>query len=160
MTSFVLSSLSLLAISGGIIYFIAKKNYEKGFYGLILFLCSIMVFAFPLAGKLKDNPDFYPISQLRTIEGMESVGLYSLSKTIPSPEMIFDLGEAIQRVPEPAKLPQNETFGLLIVDTIPSAVEQLYSTEFKAQFDLNNRARGKNGHKARKTMKLYLLEKK
>lgn len=160
MTSFILSSISLLGLSGAISYFLTKKAYDKGFYSIILFLCSIMVFAFPLAGKLKDNPDYYPMSELRSIQGMEEIGLYSLSKTIPSPEMIFDLGEAIQRVPDPGSLPQEEPFALLVVDSIPSGVEQLYNSEFKAKFDLNNRAKGKNGHKARKTMKLYLLEKK
>ena len=158
-TAYFLSSAALFSLGALLFVWIRQKNYEKSFYGIILFICSIMLFAFPMAELLYDNDKYLSLSTLRDMEGMEDAALYSVDP-LPSPELIFDLGEPIKRVKTTSELPQNEAFGLLVNDTISSAVTREFDTEFKALFDINNLKEGKSGHKQRKTMKLYLAEKK
>ena len=66
----------------------------------------------------------------------------------------------MKRVKTPEELPQSESFALFVYDTVPQSVQRHFKTEFKAQFDINNMKEGKREHKKRKTMKLFVLEKK
>jgi len=157
--AYFLSSITLFSLGVLLFFWIRKKSYEKCFYGIILFICSVMLFAFPMAELLYDNDDYLSLSGLRKMEGMKEAALYSVDP-LPSPELIFDLGEPIKRVKTTRELPQNEAFGLLVNDTLSPTVSEEFYTEFKALFDINNLKEGKSGHKQRKTMKLYLAEKK
>jgi hypothetical protein len=158
-TAYFLSSAALFSLGILLFAWIRKRNYERCFYGVILFICSIMLFAFPMAELLYDNDKYLSLSTLREMDGLEDAALYSVDP-LPSPELIFDLGEPIKRVKTTQELPQNEVFGLLVNDTLSPLVTREFDTEFKAMFDINNLKEGKSGHKQRKTMKLYLLEKK
>lgn len=159
-TSFFLSSVSLFTL--GVLLFLGlrKKAYEKCFYCMILFICSIMMFALPMAELLYDNEHYQSPSGLRSIKGMQQLELYSTKRTIPSPELIFDLGEPVKRVREAAQLPQNGEFGLLVSDSIPTEVQNNFTMELVTVFDINNLKEGSRGHKKRKTWELYRLEKK
>lgn len=154
------SSLALFSLGIMIFVWLRKRAFEKCFYGVILFICSILLFAFPMAELLYDNDKFLSLSTLRSIDGMEKIDLYSTDRLIPSPELIYDLGEPIKRVQLADQLPQNGRFALLVNDSIPADVRMDFKTEFITLFDINNLKEGKRGHKKRKTLKLYQLEKK
>lgn len=158
--SYFLSSASLFSLGLLMFLWLRKKYYERCFYGVILFTCSIMLFAFPMASLLYDNDQYLSLQTLRKMEGMEALPLYSTDPSLPSPELIFDLGEPVKRVKTATDLPQNGNFGLLVNDSIPMAVQRNFNTEFKALFDINNLKEGRSGHKQRKTLMFYLLEKK
>ncbi len=159
-TPFFLSSVTLFTLGVLIFVWLAKSYYERCFYGVILFICSIMLFAFPMAELLYDNEEYLPLSRLRQMEGAERLSLYSTDPDLPSPELIFDLGEPIKRVKGAEHLPQSGTFGLLVSDSVPGQVKETFRMELKADFDINNRKEGALGHKDRKTMRFYLMEKK
>ncbi len=159
-TSFFFSSITLFSLGILFIYWLNKNYYERCFYGIILFSCSIILFAFPMAELSYDNDKYLGLESFREMEGMENLKLYSTAKLIPSPELIYDLGEPMKRVKTPDELPQSEIFALFVYDTIPQTVQQQFKSEFKVQFDINNLKEGKSGHKKRKTIKLYVLEKK
>ncbi len=158
--SFILASSTLFTLSILIFIYLKKQNFEKSFYSVILFICSIMLFAIPMAKTFYDNDDFLSLNSLRKIEKVKNVQLYSTDKNLPSPELIFQLGEPIKRVNFENELPQNKSFGLLVHDSIPLAVTEAYNSEFIMLFDENHIKKGKTGHRARLTIKLYLLEKK
>ncbi len=158
--SYFLSSASLFILGLMMFLWLRKKYYERCFYGIILFTCSIMLFAFPMAPLLYDNDQYLSLQTLRKMEGMKELPLYSTDPSLPSPELIFDLGEPVKRVKTAKELPQDRSFGLLVNDSIPIAVQRNFKTEFKALFDINNLKEGRSGHKQRKTLMFYLLEKK
>jgi len=158
--AYFLSAATLFSIGVLLFIWIWKRSYEKCFYGIILFICSIMLFAFPMAELTYDNDKYLSLEAFREMEGMENLKLYSTARSIPSPELIFDLGEPMKRVKTPEELPQTESFALFVYDTVPQSVQGQFRTEFKAQFDINNMKEGKREHKKRKTMKLFVLEKK
>ena len=157
--SYFLSSATLFSL--GILMFIwlRKKAFEKCFYGMILLLCSIVLFAFPMAKLTYDNDQYLSLSEFRHMEGMKDLEIYSTAKSIPRPELIYDLGEPMKRVKTADQLPQSGEFALFVYDTIPQTIQHQFKSEFKAQFDINNLREGKSGHKNLKTMKLYVLEK-
>jgi len=159
-SSFILTSISLFTIGVFIFIYLKNMNFEKSFYAVILFICSIMLFAIPMARSFYDNDDFLSLNSLRTMENMQNLKLYSTDKNIAAPELLFQLGEPIKRVNLPEELPQQNSFGLLVNDTIPKTVSNVYNYEFIALFDENHVKKGKRGHRARRTLKLYLLEKK
>lgn len=154
------SSITLFSLGLMIFIWLRKRAFEKCFYGIIMFICSIILFAFPMAELLYDNDKFLSVGTLRSIDGMEEVKLYSTEPFIPSPELIYDLGEPIKRVVSAEQLPQEGRFALLVNDSIPTDVKMHFKTEFITLFDINNLKEGKRGHKKRKTLKLYQLEKK
>ena len=157
--SFTITSIALLTLGILIFYYLKKQNFEKSFYAVILFICSITLFAVPMANIFYDNDDYLSLSTLREIDKMKSLDLYSTNKGLPSPELLFALGEPVKRVKSVNELP-DKPFALLVDDTIPKAVNKVYDTEFIALFDENHTGKGKRGHRARRTIKLYLLEKK
>jgi hypothetical protein len=155
-----MTSITLFTIGVLIFVYLKKQKFENSFYAVILFICSIMLFAIPMAKSFYDNDDFLSLNSLRSIEKMKHLKLYSTDKNIPAPELLFQLGEPIKRVSAIGELPQKRSFGLLVNDTIPTAVINAYTSEFIALFDENHVKKGKREHRPRRTIKLYLLEKK
>ena len=158
-TSYFFSSVTLFMLGLMIFIWLWKKNYEKCFYGIIMFISSIILFAFPMAELTYDNDEFLSAGTIREIKKMEGLNLYSNS-SILAPELIYDLGEPYTRVKSINELPQKGKFGFMTWNTIENDLESNYTIELIAKFDINNRKKGKSGHKIRKTSKLYILEKK
>ncbi len=142
-----------------IFHYLKKNNFEKAFYAVIVFISSIIIFALPLAKTFYTNEDYLSINTLRLHENLKDVKLFSTDKVLAAPELIFELGEPIKRVRSQSELPDKNKFGLLVNDTIPKEVKANFSTKFIAQFDENHSKKGSRGHRPRRTIKLYLLEK-
>lgn len=157
--AFFLSSFTLFFIGILIFYWIRKKAYEKCFYGMVLLLCSIVLFAFPMADLLTDNEKYLSAGTTREIEGMKGLELYCTDRII-SPEIIYDLGETVKRIKSSDQLPQEGKFGLLAYQTIPEEIKQEFDMEFIAQFDINRRHDEDRNPHSRLTSKLFILEKK
>ena len=126
---------------------------------MILFLCSIILFAFPMAELTYDNDKFISAGTIRDIPEIKDLELFSTDRII-SPEIIYDVGEPVKRVKFADQLPNKGKFGLLAYESIPEEIERNFNMEFIVQFDINNLKEGKSGHKTRKTSKLFILEKK
>ena len=154
------TSASLFSIGVLLFIWLKKRAYEKCFYGIILFACSIVLFGFPIAELTYDNNNYHSLNEFREMDGMQDLEIYSTALLIPRPELIYDLGEPMKRVNKPEQLPQSKAFALFVYDTIPQIIQEQYKAEFKVKFDINNVKEGKRGHKEKKTMKLYVLEKK
>lgn len=157
--AYFLGSATLFGLGILIFVWLRKKAYEKCFYGMILLLCSIILFAFPMAELTYDNDEYLSAGTIREIDGMNTLNLYTTDATI-SPEIIYDLGEPVKKVRSLDQLPQEEKFALLTFQPIPEEVSLNYSMEFVVEFDINNLKRGKSAHKDRKRSKLFILEKK
>ncbi len=154
------TSATLFSIGVLLFIWLKKRAYEKCFYGIILFACSIVLFGFPIAELTYDNNNYHSLNEFREMDGMQDLEIYSTALLIPRPELIYDLGEPMKRVNKPEQLPQSKAFALFVYDTIPQIIQEQYKAEFKVKFDINNVKEGKRGHKEKKTMKLYVLEKK
>ncbi len=154
------TSASLFSIGILLFIWLKKRAYEKCFYGIILFVCSIVLFGFQIAELTYDNDKYHSLNHFREMDGMQDLEIYSTALLIPRPELIYDLGEPMKRVKTPDELPQLETFALFVYDTIPQIIQEQFKAEFKAKFDINNLKEGKRGHNKRKTIKLFVLEKK
>jgi len=160
-TSFFFSSFSLFSIGVLMFYWLRKNDYEKNFYGVILLICSIILFAFPMAGLLFNNDLYSNISTLRDREELKELKIYT--SQIPlyfPPEYLYHFGEPVIHVKTVDDLPQTETFGLLVHDSIPADFLKEYRADYNQRFDLNLRKAKTGIHQNRKVMDLYVLEKK
>lgn len=157
--AYFLSAASLFLLGVLIFIWLRKKAYEKCFYTMILLLCSIMLFAFPMAQLLYDNDQYLSAEKIREMDDIKGLELYTSDNGI-SPEFIFDLGEPLKRVTSVEELPQKGKFGLLAYESIPEEIQNNFEIKFIVQFDINNRKEGSSSHKVRKTSKLFVLEKK
>ncbi len=157
---FILTSITLFSLGISIFYYLKKNNFEQTFYLIIAFICGIMIFALPLVKTFYTNEDYLSLSTLRKHDNMKNVKLYSTDKDLHSPELIFALGEPIKRVKSMDELPVKNKFALLVRDTIPKEVKVNYSSKFIALFDENHSKKGTREHRPRRTIKLYLMEKK
>ena len=160
-TSFFFSSFSLFSIGVLMFYWLRKNDYEKNFYGVILLICSIILFAFPMAGLLFNNDLYSNISTLRDREELKELKIYT--SQIPlyfPPEYLYHFGEPVIHVKTVDDLPQTETFGLLVHDSIPADFLMEYRADYNQRFDLNLRKAKTGIHQNRKVMDLYVLEKK
>ena len=126
---------------------------------MILLLCSIMLFAFPMAQLLYDNDQYVSAEKIREMDDIKGLELYTSDNGI-SPEFIFDLGEPLKRVTSAYELPQQGKFGFLAYEAIPEEIQNNFEMKFIVQFDINNRKEGTSSHKLRKTSKLFVVEKK
>ncbi len=70
----------------------------------------------------------------------------------------YEIAEPIKKVTNFKQLPKNNNFALLVKDSIPKQIKDNFDIKFIEQFDENYVKRGKRGHKSRRTLKLYLLE--
>jgi hypothetical protein len=159
--SFFFSSISLFSLGILMIYWLRKRAYEWDFYGVILFICTIILFAFPLAGLLLNNDLYSNINTLRDDDELKELKIYT--NQIPlffPPEYLYHFGEPVYHIEKAEELPQNEVFGLLVKDSIPVRIRQEFNYDFNQRFDLNMRKEGTGSYNLRKVMKLYVLEKK
>ncbi|MGI9532949.1 ArnT family glycosyltransferase [Lutimonas sp.] len=160
-TSFFLSSISLFSLGILMFYWLFKKAYEKNFYGVILFICSIILFAFPMAGLLFDNDAYSNISTLRDREELKELKICTSEVPLAfPPEYLYHFAEPVYHIKTLDELAGTETFGLLVHDSIPAYILNEYNADFNQRFDLNLRKRKEGKRNNRKVMKLYVLEKK
>ncbi|UCE92628.1 MAG: hypothetical protein JSV73_07250, partial [Flavobacteriaceae bacterium] len=158
-TYFVLTSISLFALGILIIKWLRTKNYEYCFYGIILFICSIILFAFPLLELSYNNDKFQSASGLREFQETRTLDIYSMD-SILSPELIYDLGEPMKRVKQLKDLPEKGSFTFMTYDTIPDSLGVQFKAHFVTRFDINNWEKGGGRHKQRNTSNVFVLEKK
>lgn len=158
---YLLSSLAFLALGGLMLFSVVKGKYQRAFYGIVLFLSSITLLSMPMAHLLYNNDAHHSLSTLREIDAVEDLPLYSTDwEVLPSPECFFALGEPLKRVKSADELPQKGKFGLLVRFPIPQEVQNEFEVEFISRFDENLIKQSLNRNNDRKTMELYLLEKK
>ena len=133
-----------------------EKNYENSFYAVILFLCSVMVFGFPLAKTFYDNPEFRNPNLVRKIAGAENVPLFYLEEI--APEIIWELGEPAKRISTLKELSELSSAGIFANDSIAGIIENNFEVKSKIRIDLNYVNPSKSGYKTRLTEQFLLIE--
>ncbi|MCA0932682.1 glycosyltransferase family 39 protein [Lutimonas saemankumensis] len=156
---FALVSISLLSLGILILKWLRSENYEYCFYGVIYFICSIILFAFPLVELSYNNDEFKNASTLREIKETRDLEIYSMDPIL-APEIIYDLGEPIKRVRFIKDLPEKGSFTFMTYDTIPDSLQTRFNANFVTRFDINNWKKNGGRHEIRNTSNVFVLEKK
>lgn len=160
-TSFFFSAISLLGLGILMLIWLRKRAYEYNFYGMILFISTLILFAFPLGEMLFDNDQYSNISTLRDNDDLKELDIYTTEFPLfLSPEYVYHFGEPVTHAFEARSLPQQKKFGLLVRDTIPVYVKNHFDFTFRHRYDINYRKKETGDYSPRKVMKLYILEKK
>lgn len=114
-----------------------KNDFEKSFYSVILFICTITLIAFPMAKMFFNNESYLSLDGLRFIKQLENIPLFTTESSL-SPELMFTLAEPIKKIKNLKDFPQDKSFGLFVVDTIPKQFQKRFNTTFIEQFDENS----------------------
>lgn len=157
--AFALTSISLFVLGILILKWLRSGNYEFCFYGIVFFICSVILFAFPLVELSYNNDEYQSASSLREFQETRDLDIYSMDPIL-APEIIYDLGEPIKRVRFLKDLPKNRTFTFMTYDSIPDSLQIEFKTRFMTRFDINNWKKGSGRYEIRNTSNVFVLEKK
>lgn len=157
---FVLTSISLLIVGLGSIYFMKKKNFPKMFYLNIFVICAVMSFGYRFTDELNENPLSNNIVNLKERAHQEGFQVYELG--VFEPRMIWEYGEPIPKIDvENPIFPEENRFGLLIRDEdmeIVDSLEHHYKIIREERFDNNYVAPKKRAYRDRLIRNFFLLE--
>ncbi|WKK66294.1 ArnT family glycosyltransferase [Lutimonas zeaxanthinifaciens] len=156
---FALTSVSLFTLGILILKWLRSAKYEYCFYGIIFFICSIILFAFPLVELTYNNEEYQSASNIRKIQETRNLDIYSMDSILP-PELIYDLGEPIKRVRILKDLPEDRKFTFMTYDSIPDSLDVMFEAQFVTRFNINNWKIGSGRHQIRNTSNVFVLEKK
>ena len=159
---YALTSIALFGIGISIFYYLRKNRFSKIFYLTVGFICTVIVFGFPLIDTLIDNPNYKSFAELKKQAENKQFTVYEYNSF--GPEIIWDYGEPIHILikNDSLSLPKEEEFGLLfnVTDTISPEEFSGYSIKKVDQYDLNQINPQKSGYKDRLMRDFYMLKKK
>ncbi|MGB5244177.1 MAG: glycosyltransferase family 39 protein [Lutimonas sp.] len=153
---FVLVSMALFVLGIYMIKTLVKQNYESAFYSVVLFLCAIMLFGFPLAQLFYDNDQFKNISEVRNDPAMENLPLFHIGEI--APELIWELGEPAKKIESLDQMPKQTTFGVFSNDSLAKEISKKYVVKSKTKYDINYVDSHKKGYKERLTTNFLVIE--
>ena len=153
---FVLVSIALFGLGIYIFKILVEQNYESAFYSVVLFLCAIMLFGFPMAQLFYDNDQFKNISEVRNDPTNDHLPLFYIGEI--APELIWELGEPAKRIESLDQMPRQITFGLFANDSIATEISKKYVVKSNTKYDINYVNRNKKGYKERLTTNFLVLE--
>ena len=154
-----LSILSGAVMLNGLI----KKQFNKTFYTIILYMCVIVVTVIPLSKIYYSNKNYYAASNLHSIEKKFNIKTYEVNGF--EPEIIWDYGDVIPQLNKKDSLvtfPQDSVFGLMTnVGDIQSLKDEFKDYQFdkQATVDLNEVSKEKHGYNQRLAKEYYLVKK-
>src|SRR5690606_24584405 len=109
---YITSSIALFII--GILLFLnlKKQRLFNCFMLSVLLIATIKGLAFPLAGAVKENPEFNRILNLREAMAKEGIKTYNFGEM--APEMIWDYGSSIPVLKQEDQIiiPKEELFAI------------------------------------------------
>ncbi len=155
---FILVSITLFALGIYIFKMLVKQNYESAFYSVVLFLCAIMLFGFPLAQLFYDNDQFNNINKVRNHPGNENLPLFYVGEI--APELIWELGEPVKKIESLDQLSQGTAIGVLSNDSIAEVISKNYQVKNRTRYDINYVNKNKKGYKDRLTTNFLVVENK
>lgn len=160
---FFLLSISLFSIGAAMIWFLYKKKIRPVFYLTIGFCMAIICFGLPLEPVFNTNPDYYPMSDLKTIESEQDLRVYEFRTY--DPQLYWDYGGTKEVLSKGGTIrhPAEDRSGILVS---PLDTEDFF-TEFDSchispiqEFDMNQNPENSSKHRMRLKRTLYLLQKK
>jgi hypothetical protein len=155
---YTLTSLALFFTGVLIFRFLRIKKFEKAFYCVVFFLCSVIVFGYPMANILYDNPDHKDISEVRTLENAKDLPLYYLGYF--APEFMWRIGEPVKKLKTLDEVQGLGRAGVFANDSIANLIRQQYPVQFTTVYDANVVKQGKKNYKDRRAINFLILESK
>lgn len=159
---YISTAVATFSIGIAILFFLKKDQYPQVFYLTVSFIVAIVVFGMPLSNAFLENPHFRNISELRKKAEQQNLSVYEYDAE--TPELIWEFGKPIPQLdPENLQLPQEKTFGILILERDSSFINELqsdYRILSSERYDLNYVHPEKGGYKNRLIRKFYVLQKK
>lgn len=152
---YTLTSLALFFTGVLIFRFLRIKKFEKAFYCVVFFLCSVIVFGYPMANILYDNPDHKDISEVRTLENAKDLPLYYLGYF--APEFMWRIGEPVKKLKTLDELHGLGQAGVFANDSIANLIRQQYPVQFTTVYDANVVKQGKKNYKDRRAINFLIL---
>lgn len=152
---YALTSLALFSAGVLIFRFLYAKNFEKAFYCIVFFLCSVIVFGYPMANILYDNPDHKDISEVRSLENAKDLPLYYLGYF--APEFMWRLGEPVNKLKTLDGLRDVDKAGVFANDSIANLIRQHYPVQFETVYDANVVKQGKKNYKDRRAINFLIV---
>ena len=153
---FLLITIILLLIGIFLIKSLKSNNIKISFYLLISFMMSLGLFALPIS-EMQIQADYKSVSELTD----SKLSLYSINEV--SPEAIYHYGDKIPKLKseEGLQIPEEKEFHLLTnsANELSSydQINDLYTIEFIAIYDLNTSKKGTRSHRSRLVNHLYRL---
>lgn len=158
---FIITSLVLVPIGFFILKYVFKKEIQRSFYLIILFVMMIIVTGFPLANALLDNPNYNSLQDISRKAETEKIPVYLFN--IQSPELVWDYGGKIPLLhSHDLEIPKEETFKVLVMIDGKKGLEKAfpkYTITYQETFDLNPIDNTNSGYKDRLRTEMYLVEK-
>jgi len=159
---FILTSLVLVPIGFFIIKFLLKREIQRSFYLIILFVMMLITVGFPLANALLYNPKYNSLQDLSRKAETEKIPVYMFN--IQSPELVWDYGGKIPLVhSHDLEIPKEDTFKVLVMIDGKKGLEKAfpkYKITYQETFDLNPIDETKSEYKNRLRTEMYVIEKK
>ena len=158
--NYILTSVVLLFIGFFIWKFLFQKKFKNVFYLTVVFLVSVLVFGMPISKAFNKNSHYNSIFSLHQLEEINNIKTYSIKET--TPEMLWDYNGKIPNIykNELLEIPNEVTFGLLImaddVESISKLLSENYNLNFTETYNLNVGAK----EKERLIREFYLVSKK
>lgn len=158
---FVLLSITLFGLGVFILRKLAQKNIQAVFYGMIGFVCAIILFGMPISKIAFANPAYTPLSEVSIWKSNTKSNVYEYA--VISIEMVWDYGEKLSVIKRDnvITIPKDVSFGVLVskeqnasfLDTFKT-----YSVEKIMRYDMNSAAEGTKSHRTRLWRDLYLVK--
>lgn len=147
-----------------ILYFLAKKDFPKVFYGLIALQCAVMVACFPLVKSFLHNPN---ARSAKTLQEITHRKIPVFDYEYGSPEIIWDYGDktrsADMKIIE-KELVTKDTVGVLVMKNLESdffkKINPNLSIQKVSYIDINTSAPSSKGYKPRLYRDFYFVIKK
>jgi 4-amino-4-deoxy-L-arabinose transferase-like glycosyltransferase len=157
---FSLVAITLFLLGVFILRNLYSKKIKPVFYGVILFVISVLVFGLPISKAFNNNDSYNSIVSLKGIEKKRNITSYSIGEI--APEFIWEYNGKIKNIykNDLLKLPEENSFGLLIltnqVENISEQLNRKYHLEKLTTYNINTGTRSKE----RLIRQFYLVSKK
>ena len=157
---FILLALLLFGLGVYMLRTLFQKKIKPVFYGVILFIASIIFFGMPLAKTLTVNPEYNSMAELNDWQEETNMKVYEL--TYFTPELIWAYGKPIEVLARngEVRIPDEEKFGVLVPKEGVKQFERAFGSFKKEKilrYDMNPKSESDRSHKTRLYRDLYLV---
>ncbi|MDZ7613142.1 MAG: glycosyltransferase family 39 protein [Flavobacteriaceae bacterium] len=152
---YALTSIALFTTAVFLFRFLAGKKFEKAFYALVIFLSAVILFGYPMANILYDNPDHKDIGEVRNVPLAKDLPLYHLGYF--APEFMWRIGEPVKEIEKPEEIRDLERIGIFVNDSVAAIIRKQYPVEFETTYDANVVKPGKKNYKDRRAINFLIV---
>src|SRR5690606_30240677 len=159
---FVLLSIGLFIIGVFMFRNLFRKRIQTVFYLTIAFITTVIWFGLPLSKAITNNPEYKPLSELKSWENENNLKVYEFSDM--TPELIWDYGDKmlLLKNDDIFSIPKENQFGVLVSKEGFQDFENTFSNfniEKITRYDMNPKGADSRTHKTRLYRDLYIVTK-